>query len=685
MSDIVSPLLQWLNANPEWAGVATFVISAAESVAIIGTIVPGSVTMTAIGTLAGAGIIPLWETLIWAMLGAVMGDGISYWLGHYFKDRLRRMWPFKNNPGVLEKGEIFVHKYGVMSVFIGRFVGPVRALVPLVAGMLGMKPLQFTIANITSAIGWAPVYMLPGILLGAASLELPPDIAMHVILVLFLIFLFIILCLWVTYKIFQLINKQTEQTLVHIWNSMRKSRYFSRSTIILKHHDPKQHHGQLILAFYLLVTSILFLCLITYVKLVGAPHIFINEALFHLFRGIHTKTLDHVMICFTLLGQKEILLPVVVVLFGWFFITKRIRAAFHALALGILASGSVFVLKHLLESPRPWGIFNSPETFSMPSGHTTLATTVYMGIAFIIAAPMSPKRRWLIYIPAALVTLAVSISRVYLGAHWLTDVVSAWLLSAALLMLVILSFNRQYEKPINLLGVSLVCISTLCLTYSVYYYRHIDQLKINYSLLNWPTSEIVLDEWWKKDEAVPASHVSLFGVPSQNINVQWTGTLKQIRETLLKEGWTTPPARDWVSTLHRITDIKSAEYLPMVSPQYLDKKPALILAKRSNGGKKLLVLRLWESNRIIKETGRPLWVGTIGLVPRSYSWLFRKKRDIEITPSLIFQSTSEKNKWEWKILTLSLPTSANMTVTQKVLLIREKTSTSAKDKSKKEE
>src|SRR3989338_5516430 len=223
MSDIVAPLLQWLNANPQWAGLATFTISASESVAIIGTIVPGSITMTAIGALAGAGVIPLWQTIIWAILGAIVGDGISYWIGHYFKDRLRYAWPFKNNPAILEKGEIFFHKYGVMSVFIGRFVGPVRALIPLVAGMLGMKPLQFTVANITSAIGWAPVYMFPGIILGAASLELPPDIAMHVMLVLLLITLFIILCLWLVYKMLRLISQQTENMLVRFWNVLKKS------------------------------------------------------------------------------------------------------------------------------------------------------------------------------------------------------------------------------------------------------------------------------------------------------------------------------------------------------------------------------------------------------------------------------------------------------------------------------
>src|SRR5258708_7146178 len=113
MSDFVSPLLQWLNANPEFAGLVTFIISASESVAIIGTIVPGSITMTALGALAGAGIIPLWGTLLWAILGAIVGDGISYWLGYYFKDRLKSAWPFRKYPGLLESGEVFVHKHGI--------------------------------------------------------------------------------------------------------------------------------------------------------------------------------------------------------------------------------------------------------------------------------------------------------------------------------------------------------------------------------------------------------------------------------------------------------------------------------------------------------------------------------------------------------------------------------------------
>lgn len=670
MSDIVSPLLQWLNANPELAGLVTFVISAAESVAIIGTIVPGSVTMTAIGTLAGAGVIPLYETIAWAMLGAIVGDGISYWLGHYFKTSLRTIWPFRNNPGVLERGEKFVRRYGVMSVFIGRFVGPVRALVPLVAGMLGMKPLQFTIANITSAIGWAPAYMLPGILLGAASQELPPDIAVHVILVLFLLFLFAILCFWIIFKLLQLAHQQTNQFLLWIWNALKRSRYFHVATNILRHQDPRQLHGQLTLAFYFLMTCLAFFLLACYVKEMGASNMMANETVYHLFRGIRSVSADNIMINITLLGQKQVILPVVLILFAWLLYKKRARMAFHILALGVLAAASVFIIKNLVQVSRPWGIFNSSDSFSFPSGHTTLATTIYVGTAMLIASTMQ-KRYWLIFIPAIFIALAVGISRLYLGAHWFTDVLGAWLLSAAILMIVTLSYYRYKENPISKRSITLVAILSLSLSYGIYHYRYFSTLQTNYAQLEWPIDSVQFKSWWEKDINLPALRVSLFGLPSQRINVEWAGNLDDIRNTLKKEGWETPPARDFISTLHRIADIQSSEYLPLVSPQYLDERPVIIVSKYTNKGKRLLVLRLWASNRSLKETNTPLWVGTIGYTPRSYSWLFRKsQKEFFIDKKALF--TSKNSIWETKIITL-LQLDGNKTPSeQNILLIRKK-------------
>jgi membrane protein DedA with SNARE-associated domain/membrane-associated phospholipid phosphatase len=646
MSDIVSPLLQWLNANPEWAGFVTFAISAGESVAILGTLVPGSITMTAIGTLAGAGVIPLGGTIFWAILGAIVGDSISYWIGHYFKERIRYIWPFRNTPSILNRGEYYVHKYGVMSVFIGRFVGPVRALVPVVAGMLGMKPLHFTIANITSAIGWAPIYMLPGILLGAASLELPPEIAVHAIIVLFLMVLFIVLCVWIVYKLFQLIQTQTNQLQHWIWQKLKQSRYLSPVTILLRHHHPKKVYGQLSLALLFFITLSLFFVLIYYVKTNGADHIMANNVVFHLFRGLRTKTLDTIMINITLLGQKQVILPIIAVIFGWLIIYRRWRAAFHVLLLGILAGGSIFISKHLIQSPRPWGIFQSPESYSMPSGHATLTITIIMGLAFLIANAARPFWRHLIYYIAVTLTFFVGISRLYLGAHWLTDILAAWLLGSTLLTLVIISYQRYAEKPISSLVTFFLSLFTLTCTFLVFHHIAMDKLKISYAQINWPILEVPMKDWLQQYDILPAYRTSLFGFQSQAINIEWVGNIDKIEQTLSLDGWKKPPSRDLISTLHRIADISSTQYLPLVSPQYLDKKPALILTKQAKDGKSLLVIRLWNGNRVIKETKTTIWVGIVGIIPRSYSWLFKKNSEmIDIDIAQIFPILTQGHHW----------------------------------------
>lgn len=669
MSGVVAPILQWLNENPDLAGIATFTLSAAESIAIIGTIVPGLVTMTAVGALAGAGVIPLWSTILWAILGAIAGDGISYWLGHYFKDRLRRMWPFKDNPGILQKGESFVHKFGVISVFIGRFVGPVRALVPLVAGMLGMKPWYFTISNVASAILWAPAYMLPGIMLGAASMELPPDIALHVILVFFIIVLFFALCFWLLYKILQLIHIQIDQMQNWIWHIMKKSRPVRPLTVLLRHHDAKRSHGQLNLAFYFLIFSGLFLALSYYVHTHGAPNITINDAFYHLFRGIRNASVDNVMLAITMLGQKQVIAPVMLCIFAYLFYFKHYRVAAHVFLMLILALGSIVFFKHLLHSERPWGILHNHETFSMPSGHTTISTVFYIGLAFLLATSARIKRgRWLLYTAAFLICLAVAVSRLYLGAHWFTDVVAAWLLGAAILCFVIISYERSPTHKINTAQMFLVAIASLLLCAVFYYQKNFDELKNDYAKLDWPVLSISEKEWWTINNDIPARRSSLFGFPSQPINIQWAGNLDDIRNTLMQEGWTKPPARDLVSTFHRIADISSTQYLPMISPQYQDKKPALILTKNIPGLSNMLVIRFWDSSRVIENTNIPLWVGMIGTVPRTYSWVFkRSNNNLEITPDIIF---NHQTQWKYKIANITYQTNHKRQRLQRVLLVK---------------
>lgn len=653
MMEALNPILQWLNQHPNWACLATFIIAAGESIAIIGTIVPGTVMMTAIGTLAGAAVIPLIPTLICAILGAVVGDGISYMLGHHFKDRIRLIWPFRNNPSWLEKGESFCHRHGGKSVFIGRFVGPVRAIVPVIAGMLGMKPIKFYIANILSAIGWAPAYMLPGIILGAVSLELPPDIAVHVILMLLLVILFIVFVVWTVYKIFFHIGYRIDRALNALWNKLKNSHYAHVITTLLKHHNPHKTHGQLVLAFYLIVVVICLAGLAHYIAAHSSSTIFLNYALYHFFRSLRSPGADNAALFITLLGENRVILPIITILFGWLLFTKRNYLAWHVLVLGLLATISISVIKPLVHSARPWGIPLSSDSFSFPSGHATLATIFYIGLALLIGQIYPSKRKQLIF-SAIIIALVVSLSRLYLGAHWFTDVVAGWLLGSALIMLVTISYNRQ-KNPRHDFGkiaafTFLVFICVYSFTCLHYFYRFQQQ----YTVIDYPARTTSIDKWWQQsDTHAPIFRINRIGLASQVLNLQWIGNLTDIEKTLLQNGWQHPPERNWISVLLRITDVQSSEYLPLVSPLHHDKKPALVLIKHTQDNKQVMVIRLWDSNIIVAPRTETLWVGTVSLIPRTYNWLFKKKsEEVANTPDIIFP-TQTPEQYDMMTITLS--------------------------------
>lgn len=117
----IKPFLDWLQLHPHWGGFIAGLIAFSESLVVIGLLIPGSVMMTAIGTLIGADILPFTITILWAIAGAILGDTLSFWLGHHYHERLRDFWPFRTHPKILAKGEQFFLSHGRKGVFIGRF------------------------------------------------------------------------------------------------------------------------------------------------------------------------------------------------------------------------------------------------------------------------------------------------------------------------------------------------------------------------------------------------------------------------------------------------------------------------------------------------------------------------------------------------------------------------------------
>src|SRR3989344_4492944 len=114
--------IHFLQLHPQWGIFFAFIISFAESFPVLGTIIPGSITMTAIGTLMGSSVLPTTPTMITAIVGAFVGDLLGYKLGNHYDTRIRNIWPFKKYGKLLDLGEAFFKKHGGKSVIIGRFV-----------------------------------------------------------------------------------------------------------------------------------------------------------------------------------------------------------------------------------------------------------------------------------------------------------------------------------------------------------------------------------------------------------------------------------------------------------------------------------------------------------------------------------------------------------------------------------
>ena len=165
MDHLAIQILAFVKANPGWAMFVIGLTAFGESFVFLSLLFPGTAILIAAGTLVSEGILNPFPTVVAGIAGAVLGDSVSFWLGQRFGPLLPKIWPFRRNPERLTRGISFFECYGVSSVFIGRFFGPLRAVVPLAAGMMHMSPSRFYTANVLSAVVWVPALVVFGDLL----------------------------------------------------------------------------------------------------------------------------------------------------------------------------------------------------------------------------------------------------------------------------------------------------------------------------------------------------------------------------------------------------------------------------------------------------------------------------------------------------------------------------------------
>nr|ALS89086.1 SNARE associated Golgi protein [uncultured bacterium] len=160
--EYVQPIVDFVRVHQAWAAPVVFVLCFLESLAFVSLLLPAWGALVVIGTMIQAGGLNFWPIWIAGSIGAALGDWLSYWIGQKLEHTVQHIWPLSKYPDLIPKGEAFIRKWGALGIFIGRFSGPLRASVPIVAGIFEMPFWRFQIANFTSAFVWAAVLLLIG-------------------------------------------------------------------------------------------------------------------------------------------------------------------------------------------------------------------------------------------------------------------------------------------------------------------------------------------------------------------------------------------------------------------------------------------------------------------------------------------------------------------------------------------
>lgn len=613
MLSYLHTVIQFVAAYPHVAYGLVFFAALSEALPVVGVFVPGSVIIIAVSALVPTGVVVLWPLLVWATVGAVVGDGISYWLGRRYKREILLRWPFKRYPQLAVRSEAFFHQHGGKSVFLGRFMPALRAFVPLFAGILHLPARRFYISNFLSALAWAPAHVFPGVILGA-SLALAGAVAGR--LAAFVLTLMVLL--WVVAWVVRNSVRRGPPFLIVVQERLRlwagrRDTWMRRQLLSLLDPARKETKALAISAAVLVGAVWMFLGVLEDI-VSGDPLVRADTAVYALLQSLRTSPGDAVMVAVTELGDSSVVVTVTIVVLLWLAWHGAWRTAAYWVAAVALASVFNTAIKVALNRPRPVEDFYSGwSAFSFPSGHATVNAVMYGFLVFLVARDFRLACRVPLIVGAATLITLIAFSRLYLGAHWLSDVAGGLAFGIAWIALLAVAYLHHQPQRIRPYGLLIVACAALVVAGSTnIYFRNEADVK-RYAVRK-ETHTLTVSQWWTGDwQHLPAHRVDLIGELEEPLTVQWVGDLSRLEGQLLRAGWRVPESWTARATVAWLTPDPDPQGLPVVPLLQDGRAPALaLLYPQPNGSR--LVLRLWATTVEVTDdrtAPKPLWVGAV--------------------------------------------------------------------------
>jgi membrane protein DedA with SNARE-associated domain len=551
----IQPYLDYFSANPEWAIAVIFLIAFGEALLIIGLFVPSTAVLVGAGMLVGTGNLPFWPVFWATAIGAILGDQLSYWVGRFFGERLKTMWPLNKYPALMVRGEDFVRLHGGKSIAIGRFVPGVKAVVPGIVGMLRMSQPYFLFVNVTSGLFWTVAHVFPGILLGQ-GLAMAGDLSGHLLVVLLALLVVLGVASYIIRLLAGALQPYSKAALSRLsgWAKAKNGRAWQRFGRAIQPDNPRA--PATVLLMLIAIASLVFLIDIVsgFVLRNAASNLDLSVAT--LAADLRNANADDLMIPITMLAERPVIWTMGLAMAVWLLLWRGWRVAVLMVVTMGLAEIISRSLNHFVSGAGP----HSLEGFI--STPTLMAGLVF---GFLSALAGHAMGRWSKAVVAAIcgsVVVTIAFSRIYLGAELFSGILAGGLLAlvlSSLFGMAIEAIPSRRIRPIGLIGFASLVFA---MTGYIYYVTNVERAEARYAAK--PSIITFAGDEWQKDgwQKLPSRRIDLAGAPEEPFTVQWSGSLSDLETALAAANWKSQPKWRWQDAFLYLDAKASIEKLP---------------------------------------------------------------------------------------------------------------------------
>lgn len=419
--------------------------------------------------------------------------------------------------------------------------------------------------------------------------------------------------LWASLRMAIWLRPRAERglTRLHAWATGAPDKSSGLRNLVAAWLDPTHSEARVIFLFAVVLISAAWLFMGVLEDVISRdPLVVIDSSVYHLLQGLRTPVGDTFMIAVTGLGESRVVFPVVLGVLIWLMVQRAWRTAVYWLGAVGVAGGLTWALKAGLRFPRPAALYEGASAFAFPSAHVVMSTVVFGFLGILIARGTASAWRWGAVSSIVMLVFLIALSRLYLGAHWLSDVIGGLAFGVIWLALSGIAYTHHIAPRVPAFGLAGVALAALLIAGSWQVVNGYAPDAARYALRT-QTRTLTQSAWWEDAwQTLPAWRIDLEGEYEQPFTVQWSGSLQTIGRSLLQQGWREPVPLGGRNLLLWLDTTLGAMSLPVLPHVHDGRYEALALIRPVAGqpGQRL-VLRLWPSDAVIQQNGQPVWNG----------------------------------------------------------------------------